>query len=124
MNYQDLLWKAKAWNHNFINGDHNIYYFHRVAKFRAASKPITILYDGDTIITGPADIEVHVLNYFKSIFRIDNNCVQNDILDRSVPCLVSEEDNPSLLRLPFCEKIKDVVFDVNGDGGDFYIGKW
>ena len=73
-----------------------------------------------------------MLNYFKSIFSIDNNCVQNDMLDRSIPCLVSEEDNRSLLTLPLCEEIKDVVFYLNGDGapspdgfgGHLYIGKW
>jgi len=62
------------------------------------------------------DIEVHVLNYFHSIFSIDNNCVQNDMLDRTVRCLVYEEDNHSLLRLPLREEIKGPVFDLNGDG--------
>jgi len=98
--YQDTLWKEKVRDQNFINGDRNTSYFHKIAKFKAAAKPITILYNGDTVITEPADIEVHVLNYFHSIFSIDNNCVQNDMLDRTVPCLVSEEDNHSLLRLP------------------------
>lgn len=73
LNYQDILWKEKARDQNFINGDCNTSYFHRLAKFKAAAKPITLLYNGDTIITEPANIEVHVLNYFTSIFSIDNN---------------------------------------------------
>ena len=77
LNYQDVLWKEKARDPNFINGDRNTSYFHRLAKFRAAAKPITLLYNEDIVITEPADIEVHVLNYFTSIFSIDNNCLQN-----------------------------------------------
>jgi len=131
-NYQDVLWKEKARDPNFINGDRNTSYFHRLAKFRAAAKPITLLYNEDIVITEPADIEVHVLNYFTSIFSIDNNCVQNEILDRSVPSLVSEEDNHNLLRLPLHEEIKNAVFDLNGDGasgpdgfgGHFYHTFW
>jgi len=67
--YQDMLWKEKARDQNFINADRNTSYFHRIAKFRAASKPITLLYDGDTVITEPAAIEVHVLSYFQTIFQ-------------------------------------------------------
>jgi len=53
LSYQDTLWKEKARDQNFINGDCNTSYFHKVAKFRAATKPITVLYDGDTVITEP-----------------------------------------------------------------------
>jgi len=58
--------------------------------------------------------------------------VQNDMLDSVVPCLVSEEDNHCLLRLPLREEIKGAVFDLNGDGapgpdgfgGHFYHTFW
>lgn len=130
LNYQ--IWREKARDQNVINGDHNTSYFHRVAKFRAAAKPITRLYDGDIVITEPIDIEVHVFNYFTSIFSVDNNCVQNDMLDRCVPCLVSDEDSHNLLRLPLRNEIKDAVFDLNEDGapgpddfgGHFYHTYW
>lgn len=130
LNYQ--IWREKARDQNVINGDHNTSYFHRVAKFRAAAKPTTLLYDGDTVITEPADIEVHVLNYFTSIFSMDNNCVQNDMMDRCVRCLVSDEDNHNLLRLPLRDETKGAIFDLNGDGapgpdgfgGHFYHTFW
>ena len=115
LNYQDILWREKARDQNFINGDRNTSYFHRVAKFRAAAKPINLVYNSDTVITAPEDIEVHVLNYFTSIFSIDNDCVQNDMLDCCVPCLVSEEENHRLFRLHLRDEIKDVVFGLNGE---------
>jgi hypothetical protein len=129
LNYQDQLCKEKARDQSFINGDHNTSYFHRIAKFRAATKPIALLYDGDTALRDPIDIEVHVLNYFHVIFSVDNNCVQNDLLARSIPCV---EDNRSLLRLPLRDEIKAAVFDLNGDrapgldgfGGHFYHTFW
>jgi len=101
---------------NLINGDRNTSYFHRIARFRAAAKPINLLYDGDIVITALEDIEVHVLNYFTSIFSMDNDCGHNDMLDRCVPCLVSEDDNHRLLRLPLRDEIRDAVFDLNGEG--------
>ena len=73
-----------------------------------------------------------MLNYFKAAFSVDNNCVQNDLLARPIPCVVSEEDNRSLLRLPWRDEIKAAVFDLNGDGapgpdgfgGHFYQNFW
>jgi len=116
LNYWDLLWKEKANDQNFINGDRNTSYFHKIAKFRAVTKPITLLYDGDIAITEPTEIEQHVLHYFQSIFSVDNLCVTSNLMANTIPSMVSEEDNNSLMCLPLREEIKATVFELNGDG--------
>jgi len=116
LHYQDLLWKEKARDQSFINGDRNTAHFHKLAKFRAATKPITLLYDGHTAITEQTDIEQHVLHYFQNIFNVDNNCITSNLVSRTIPSVVSEEDNNALLRLALRDEIKSAVFDLNGDG--------
>jgi hypothetical protein len=116
LNYHHLLWKEKARDQNFINGDRNTSYFHKITKFQAATKPITLLYDGQTSITEPTEIEQHVLHCFQDIFSVDNNCVTSNLVARTIPSAVSEEDNNALMRLPLREEIKTAIFGLNGDG--------
>jgi hypothetical protein len=73
-----------------------------------------------------------MLAYFQSIFSMDNNCIQNSLIDQTIPLLVTDDDNQMLLRLRLREEIKNVVFDLNGDGaprpdgfgGHFYQTFW
>ena len=64
LNFQEQLWKEKARDQNFVNGDRNTAYFHRVSKIQAATKSITFLQDGENVITDPTEIELHILSYF------------------------------------------------------------
>jgi len=110
----------------------NTSYFHRVSKVWAASKNISILHDGDSVITEPNDIEVHMLAYFQSILSVDNNCSQNNLIHQTILMLVTDAENEILLRLSLREEIKIVVFYFNGDdvpgpdgfGGHFYQIFW
>jgi len=43
MNCQDQFWREKARNQSFIYGDRNTDYFHRMARIKSISKPITFL---------------------------------------------------------------------------------
>lgn len=116
LNYQEQLWKEKVRDQNFVHGDRNTTYFHRVSKIQAVTKTISFLQDGDNVITDPTAIELHILSYFQAIFSMDNNCAQNSLIDEIIPSLVSDDDNQMLLRLPLSGEIKDVVFSLNGDG--------
>jgi len=132
LNFQEQLWKEKARDQNFVNGDRNTAYFHRVFKIRAATKSISFLQDGDNVITDPTEIEMHVLSYFQAIFSMDNNCALNTLVDETIPSLVTDADTHMLMRLPLSSEIKDVVFSLNGDGapgpdgfgGHFYQTFW
>jgi len=116
LNHQEDVWREKARDQRFIHGDRNTAYFHRLEKIRASKNSINFLQDGELVITEPADIEVHVINYFQSIFTVAYNCTPNDLITETIPSLVSVEENHMLLRIPQREEIKDAVFAVNGDG--------
>lgn len=57
-------------DNRFIHGDRNTTYFHIVAKIRASKNSISFFQDGDRVLIDLSDIEVHVVNYFKSIWDI------------------------------------------------------
>lgn len=80
LNFQEQLWREKARDKNFTCGDRNTAYFHRVSKIRAATKSISILQDGDDVLTDPTEIERHIVSYFQAIFNTANNCTQNTLL--------------------------------------------
>jgi len=88
--------------------------------------------DGDRVITDPLDIEVHVVNHFQSIFSVANNCVPNNLIEETIPSMVSITENRMLMRVPQRVEIKDAVFALNGDrapgpdgfGGHFYQTYW
>jgi ribonuclease HI len=132
LNAQDSLWKEKARNQTFIHGDRNTSYFHRVTKVRAVSKNLTMLQDGDNILTEPDAIEGHVLSYFQSIFSVSNNCASNDMVERLIPNMITAAENEILCRVPLSSEVKAAVFDLNGDGapgpdgfgGHFYQTFW
>jgi len=116
LNLQEQLWKEKAHNQQFVSGDQNTAYFHRVSKIQAATKSISLLQDGDNVITNPTAIESHILSYFQTIFSMDNNCAQNTLVDDTIHSLVIYVDNQLLLRFPLHDKIKEAVFALNDDG--------
>ncbi|XP_024632876.1 uncharacterized protein [Medicago truncatula] len=120
MNFQDQFWREKARNQSFIYGDRNTAYFHRMARIKASSKPI------------PTEIEEHVLTYFQNIFGGVNNCIDNGLVAKVIPTLVSIEENAALIAMPLFNEIKNAVFDMNADGapghdgfgGHFYQHFW
>jgi hypothetical protein len=113
LNFQEQLWKEKARDQKFVDGDRNTAYFHRVSRVRAATKSISFLQDGDTIITDPTAIMMHILTYFQAIFSMENNCVQNNLVTDTIPSLVADVENDMLLRIPMYD---EAVFSLNGDG--------
>ncbi|MCH96033.1 endonuclease/exonuclease/phosphatase family protein, partial [Trifolium medium] len=130
--HQDSFWREKARVNNFSSGDRNTAYFHRLAKIKSSSKPIALLQHDNGVITTEADLELHIVNSFKSIFCEENNCSANSLIQDCIPDAVSPEDNASLIVVPSETEIKAAVFAMNGDGapgpdgfgGHFYQHFW
>ena len=57
-----------------------------------------------------------MLTYFQNIFGGVNNCVDNGLVAKVIPSLVSMEENAALIAMPLFEDIKNAVFDMNADG--------
>jgi len=132
MNCQDQFWREKARNQSFIHGDRNTAYFHRISRIKSAAKPISFLLNGDVRISDQREIENHVVSYFQGIFATHNDCGTNDLIDKTVPTLVTVEENNMLTLMPAVDEIKKAVFDMNADGapgpdgfgGYFYQHFW
>jgi len=132
MNNQDQFWREKARQQSFIYGDRNTAYFHRMARIKSSSKPITFLQDGNDHITDPRQMEEHMVSYFQNIFGGNNICVTSGLVARVIPTLVSMGENNALTIVPLLDEIKHGVFDMNVDGspgpdgfgGHFYQQFW
>jgi len=132
MNYQDQFWSEKARNQSFIHGDRNTSYFHHMSRIKSAAKPISLLMDGQLRITDQREMGNHVVTYFQDIFGTRNECVTNDLVERVIPSMVTDDDNNMLTVMPLADEIKKAVFDMNADGapgldgfgGHFYQHFW
>ena len=132
LNLLNCFWQEKSKNVRFLEGDRNTAFFHRQAKVREAQGHISILKNGDEILSTTEAIESHVLNYFNNIFAVSESYEENDLPDRLIPSLVTLEDNTMLTTVPSSDEVKRAVFDLNGDSapgpdgfsGHFYHHFW
>ena len=87
-------------------------YFHKLSKIKNTSKLINSLMIGDNMISDPEQISSHITEYFKNIFST-NNVVQdlqvNELIEDSIPNLISDELNAMLTRLPSTMEIHEAV---------------
>lgn len=132
LNFQESFWKEKSRLNWHSYGDRNTSFFHRVTKFRQASKLMSVLKKSDTIIDDPDALAKHVVDYFYELYASSNDSVPNDLVQKVMPSLVSEEDNFSPTKTPAYDEIRQAVFDMNGSGapgpdafgGSFYQDFW
>lgn len=119
---------------NWISyGDRNTSFFsHKVAKYSHASKQMTILKHGESVLVDPLDIEQHVISFYKNLFASSNSCLDNALIDKVIPDLVSREDNCILTNIPTMDEVRKAVFAMDGEsvpgpdgfGGAFYHAFW
>ncbi|XP_019423314.1 PREDICTED: uncharacterized protein LOC109332721 [Lupinus angustifolius] len=113
---EEVFWKENARMNWHINGDRNTSFFHRVAKVRQNTKALTLLKEGDNILTNHDEIATHVLDYFTALYASSNTIALNDLISSVIPHLVNEDDNFLLTKHPSNEEIRSVVFSMKGDG--------
>ncbi|XP_019435039.1 PREDICTED: uncharacterized protein LOC109341552 [Lupinus angustifolius] len=113
---EEAFWKEKARMNWHTNGDRNTSFFHIVAKVRQNTKALTMLKEGDNILTNHDDIATHVLDYFTALYASSNNMVSNGLISFVIPSLVTVEDNFLLTKHPSNEEIRSIVFSMKGDG--------
>jgi len=118
LNIEEDFWREKSKVKWHSDGDRDTKYFQRLAKIKNSSKLINTLMSGDNMITDPGEISSHITNHFKNIFAT-NTVVQdvqvNQLLENSIPNLISEELNIMLTRLPSSTEIHAAVQAMNMD---------
>jgi hypothetical protein len=115
LNRQECFWQEKAHLNWHLEGDRNTKYFHRIAKIKSSTKPITSLHDGEHVLTEQNQISDHVVSFYKNLF-CSNIVLQDQLLAAEViPNLVTSELNALLTMLPSHQEIKAAVFALNKD---------
>ena len=119
LNIEEEFWREKSKVTWHTDGDRNTKYFHRLTKIKNTSKLINSLMNGDNMITDPEEISSHITNHYKNIFAA-NIVVQDlqvsQLIEDSIPNLISEEVNTLLTRLPTPTEIHEAVMAMNKDG--------
>ncbi|KAE9594337.1 hypothetical protein Lalb_Chr18g0052741 [Lupinus albus] len=59
---EETFWMEKTRLNWHLHGDRNTSFFHKVTKRRQVTKSMTLLKDGERILTSQVDIGTHVLN--------------------------------------------------------------
>ena len=116
---EEDYWREKskvAWH---SDGDRNTKYFQRLTKIKNTSKLITTLTNGDDMVYDPDQISSLITNHFQNIFAT-NNVVQdlqvNQLIEDSVPSLITDDVNNLLTRLPTPTEIHQAVLTMNKEG--------
>lgn len=97
-------------------GDRNTALFHRLTKMRHAKNRNSVLKSGNLIFDQVADIEEHVLDFYKGPFAIDDVYRDNGLIEEVIEPMVSNEDNEMLTKLRTWFEVKDAVFGMNAKG--------
>ncbi|XP_019447267.1 PREDICTED: uncharacterized protein LOC109350493 [Lupinus angustifolius] len=111
----EAFWKEKSRLRWHQSEDRNTIFFHKVTNIRQATKSMTLLKDGDNILTEPQEIANHVLSDYYGLYACPNNTSPNNLIQFVIPNMVSEENNLMLTIAPSSEEIKADVF-ANGEG--------
>ncbi|XP_019431188.1 PREDICTED: uncharacterized protein LOC109338411 [Lupinus angustifolius] len=129
---EEEFWKEKSRINWQINGDRNTSFFHKITKIRQVFKSMSLLKDGDKLLTSQQEIATHVENYFKHLFSSPNDSSANGLINSVIPNMVSLEENNMLTSTPNPMEIKIAVDAMSGDGapgpygfgGCFYHAFW
>ncbi|XP_045831129.1 uncharacterized protein LOC123922456 [Trifolium pratense] len=111
---QEHFWRDKSRSKWFVEGDRNTGYFHKLTKIRHISNRMIRLKAGDNYIEDINDIEHHVLNFYKELFASSNNCAPTNIIERTIPHLITVADNDMMTKIPSFEEVKQAVFNMDG----------
>jgi hypothetical protein len=65
---EELKWYQRAEVKHLLEGDANTKYYHLLANGRHRKTRIFQLEDGSNIISGDAQLKLHITNYYKNLF--------------------------------------------------------
>ncbi|XP_019432655.1 PREDICTED: uncharacterized protein LOC109339640 [Lupinus angustifolius] len=113
---EESFWMEKSKINWHTMGDRNTSFFHKVTKIRQGTKSLSMIKDGESILSNQVDIENHVLAYYTNLFASPNNTAYNSLIHDMIPRLVTDDDNSMLTQLPLHNEIKAAVFALNREG--------
>lgn len=99
-----------------------------MAEVKHSIKQMSILKNGDLLLDSPSLLEQHVVQYYSNLYASENDCVDNGLVEKFIPKLVSNEDNVMVTNILTIKDVRTIVFSLirsgapgpNGFGGAFY----
>ncbi|KAF1883775.1 hypothetical protein Lal_00012692 [Lupinus albus] len=88
----------------------------KIAKITYATKSLTMLRDGEDVLTNQSTIANLALGYFTDLYASQSQDQSNNLIQSFIHLLVSDLDNSNLTKLPLLEEIKCDVFSLNVEG--------
>jgi len=116
LNKEEAFWQERAKTNWHLEGDSNTTYFHRIAKIKSKTKPITAIRVEDDIINDPEQIATIFTNHFQNLFSSNAVLQVDELVEELIPNVSSNNTNSMLTMIPTTEEIKNVVFALNIDG--------
>uniref|UniRef100_A0A803P3V6 Reverse transcriptase n=1 Tax=Cannabis sativa TaxID=3483 RepID=A0A803P3V6_CANSA len=131
---EEILWKQRSRALWLAHGDRNTKYFHHKASQRKKKNTIKGLFDEQMKwCTSGSEIEEILVNYYSNLFTSSRPSLNmEDILNQSVPCCLSFQDNNLLLEDFTKEDVKTAIGQIHplkapgkdGLPGLFYHHHW
>lgn len=88
---QEVFWQGKSRINWHLRGDRNPTFFHLVNKMQRSSNHISLLKKDDQIYNNQADAKQLILQYFSFLFAFPNRSIDNDLTEKVIPSLVTDE---------------------------------
>eukprot|EP00253_Pinus_taeda_P009325 PITA_09325 len=115
---EEEYWRLKSRSLWLKSGDRNTSYFHRQCKARLSRNHITeITSTSGQVYKGFSQIQEAAVNHFQNLLSAERNGNEEDEAEflTTIPNLVSEEDNDSLMSPVTEEEITSIVWSMEPD---------
>lgn len=100
LHFEEEFWLQKSRMKWHLEGDRNTKFFHKMAKIKVVSKQISLLKNGDAVLSNSDELENHIVQYYAALFNEDNGCIDNGLIEDLISPEVSLEQNQALTSLP------------------------
>jgi len=115
---EEEYWRLKSRSLWLKSGDRNTSYFHRQCRARLSRNHITeITSSSGQVYKGFSQIQEAAVNHFQNLLSAERNGDEEDEAEflTTIPNLVSEEDNDSLMSPVTEEEITSIVWSMDPD---------
>lgn len=99
LHMQDQFWRNKVRNIWFKDRDRNTKFFHKTTELRYATDKITRFRNVNSFLDEGIGLDNHVINFYKILFSSQNNFSYNDLVERTIPQIITRVDNEYLTRI-------------------------
>lgn len=125
LNIEEEYWRQKARIKWFKDGDRNTKFFHAFVKRRRKKLHIGEIQTAQgEVVTTEEQTGAATKEFYESLFKETDVMMHPEMLD-NIPCLIIQEHNDEISRVPTSEEVKIVVNELNGDrtsGQDGFSG--